>query len=66
MIRYLEITRPSEPDALDIHPRGAVNTCYLPPVISDACVYTATIAACGIRYRICGRCGTVRIDEPRP
>lgn len=65
MIRYVELTQPSQ-GAVDVHPQGVENNCYRPPVIDDACVYMATIAACGMRYRICGRCGTVRIDRPRP
>lgn len=58
--RYVLLTVPSEnSDALDVQPRG------------DGCMEWAApgheffieFHAAGLTYKVCGRCGTVRIKE---
>jgi hypothetical protein len=51
-------------DALDVQPRG--EGCWtLDPSVTTHEFFIKTQAA-GFTYRICGRCGTVRIVEMKP
>jgi hypothetical protein len=51
----------AKPDSLDMQPRGqpcdAINV--------EAHMFVLKFATAGFMYRICGRCGTVRISEPQ-
>lgn len=46
------------PDSVDVHPRG--HGC---DSLTGGCEFFLDTSAAGFKYRICGRCGTVRIIE---
>lgn len=48
------------PDSIDVHPRGA--GC---DNMQGGCDFTLDTKIASYRYRVCGRCGTVRIMERR-
>jgi hypothetical protein len=62
--RDLLIFATADPDTLDIQPRG--QGCYsgFAEPFADHNFFLTTEAA-GFTYKICGRCGTVRIGEQR-
>lgn len=60
--REITITQPPEPDTIDVHPRGADTQCEF---LMNQHVFFIVAIACGMRYQICGRCGTVRISDDR-
>jgi len=49
------------PHSLDIQPRGEPCVAMKP----GEHMFVLRFAAAGFMYRICGRCGTVRISEPQ-
>ncbi len=58
--RDLTITHSGLQDSLDVHPRA--DPCCEPPVFEGHAFFMSVDAA-GFTYKICGRCGTVRIIE---
>lgn len=55
----LAVSMPSR-DALDVHPHGTHCDMHL-----QAHKFNLEYEACGFTYKICGRCGTIRISEKR-
>lgn len=57
--RDLIISSPG-PDTIDVHPGGS-DSCA--PLLNNRHAFFLTVDAASFSYKICGRCGTVRITE---